>query len=318
MQGNFWIILLIFWSIISTYSQSWEFDEVIQFIRPRIFTRFYGFQPYTDNPQGAYYVMESGATFPVKHKFEVGLSKNFLDNLLEKKWDKIADIRAYTLFGALQGGVRNQTILDRDVLKNQNYFFQGSFGGLHLTKKLRILFWQFQGHLFAEPRHAYFPGIYSGIAGIFRLYGLRKYLYYGLAVGYFKNYPIPIPFFGGQYPLGDHWNLVATLPYRIGMQFVSNGFSVITGLRPSGSVFLVHEPYRNFTFYSQGLAYCQSRIRLGKGIFLYMEAAWAFYGQFFIPEYNYSKIQRGIYVQGGLTFTGGKTLLEKLADHIFK
>jgi hypothetical protein len=317
-QKHLFICLIGFWSILFIKSQSWEFDEAIQFIRPRFFTRSYGLFPYSPKPNGSYQVLETGATFPVKHKFEVGLNKNFLGNLLQKKWGQLADIKAYTLFGALQAGVRQSNIIGDTIGRYSNYFIQGSMGGLHLTRKFRIFFWQAQAHVFTEYRFRTFPGIFSGVAGLFHLYGIRKYLYYGLAIAYFKSYPIPIAFFGGQYPLNANFNLLATLPYRIGIQYIGNGFSITTGIRPSGMLFVHSEPYGYYTFYRQGLLFNQARIKLGKGIFLWAEASWAFASQFLINEIDYIRNQSGIYYHIGLTFTGGKTLLEKLSEQIFK
>jgi hypothetical protein len=307
-----------FWSILFINSQSWEFDEAVQFIRPRFFTRSYGLYPYSPQPNGSYQVLETGVTFPVKHKFEIGLNKNFLGNLFRKKWDQLAEIKAYTLFGALQAGVRQSTLSGDTIGRYSNYFVQGSMGGLHLTRKFRILFWQVQAHVFTEHKFRAFSGIYSGLAGLFHLYGLRKYMYYGFALAYFKSYPLPIPFFGGQYPLNENFNFIATLPYRMGIQFIGNGFSITTGVRPSGMLFVHSEPYLQYTFYRQGLLFNQVRIKLGKGIYLWAEASWAFASQFLINEIDYKRNQTGIYYHIGLTFTGGKTLLEKLSEQIFK
>lgn len=317
-QKHVFICFIGFWSILFIKSQSWEFDEAIQFIRPRFFTRTYGLFPYSPKPNGSYQVLETGATFPLKHKFEVGLNKNFLGNLFQKKWDQLADIKAYTLFGALQAGVRQSNLKGDTIGRHSNYFVQASMGGLHLTRKFRIFFWQVHAHVFTEHKFRTFPGIYSGVAGLFHLYGIRKYMYYGLAIAYFKSYPIPVPFFGGQYPLHENFNLIATLPYRMGVQYIGNGFSLTTGIRPSGMLFVHSEPYAYNTFYRQGLLFNQARIKLGKGIFLWVEASWAFASKFSISEINYKRKQAGFYYNLGLTFTGGKTIIEKIAEQIFK
>lgn len=317
-QKLLFICFIGLWSILYIKSQSWEFDDAIQFIRPRFFTRSYGLFSYSPRPNGSYQILETGATFPVKHKFEVSMNKNFLGNLFQKKWDQLADIKAYTIFGALQAGVRQNNFNGDTIGRFSNFFVQGSLGGLHLTRKFRIFFWQAQAHVFTENKFRTFPGIYSGLAGLFHLKGIRKYMYYGMAIAYFKSYPIPIPFFGGQYPLNEKFNLLATLPYRIGIQYIGNGFSLTTGIRPSGMLFVHSEPYVYYTFYRQGMLFNHARIKLGKGIFLWIEASWAFASQFLINEMDYKRYQKGIYYHFGLTFTGGKTLLEKLSEQIFK
>lgn len=309
---------LYFGVILFINAQSWEFDEAIQFIRPRFFTRTYGLYPYSPLPKGTYDVFETGATFPFKHKFKVDLNSNFLGNLFQKKWDQLANITAYTLFGAFQGGLRRTNIIGHTTLSHFNYFIQGTLGGLHLTRKFRIFFWHIQAHVFTEQQPHTISGIYNGLAGLFHLLGSRKYVYYGLVLAYFKSYPIPIPFFGGQYPIREKFNLILTLPYRMGIQYIGNSFSILCGIRPSGMIFIQTHPFLQYIFYQQGLLFSQVRIKLGKGIFLWTEPSWAFASQFLIPKIDYKRNQTGIYYNIGITFTGGKTLLEKLSEQIFK
>jgi hypothetical protein len=294
-------------------SQSWELEEIHQLIRPRFHTLSKVFVPFSPLPHAYYNVLETGATFPLAKKIKADIQNDALKNIFQKKWDKVLSIRAYALFGSLKGGIRNHYLQGDTVLKIRNYYLQGTLGGIHLTKKFRILFWQVQSEIAGESGYNDFPGFYNALMGLFHPITFRKYFYYGGSIVYLQRFPIPLPFTGGQHPLGTYWNFQWTFPYRVAVQYCKNKFSFQTGLRPSGQWFILHEPIRDFHLYANFMGFIRIQGKPGKDIMIFSESA------FMIQQFNtivtdYKQLQHGVYFMVGLSLLGGKTFLQQLSE----
>lgn len=309
----------------ATHAQSFDLEQFDQLFRPRLRldARYTPGVAFSDSPGSFEDRNATGVfTIPIWKKWTAGVELSLFDldpvHLLKNS----VRVRASQVMANVRYTGRELRIGD-DV----RTVHSGSIGalGISLTKKYRILFWSVNANVSEEastldravPR-------FNGIIGKMQVKGLRRQLFYGVAVTVSDGLNVPVPFVGGTAPIGDRGSFQYILPLQLGFGYTAGkntrflaGVGV-DGFR-SGFERGVDRSNLNYTAFR---GFINVRHKRSKTLQLRAEVAGLPVHALRIPDANNEllryPIDAGMNVMVGMNIFFGESTLERLLDDVLR
>lgn len=210
-------------TLTAVHGQSFDIEQFEQVFRPRIKLDLRhqpqsGFQDTTD----LFGITEGNAvfTFPIHSRFDIGLKLDTSARDLDQFLKSSVRIKASQLLGTARFGAR-QVELGFDSIPTRQ-LYAGSIGvmGVKLTKEYRVLYWSANVNL-SEEDETFDEAVprFSGVIGQMHIKGLRRTFFYGLGIAFSDKLTLPVPFIGGNMPLGGDWSFQYLLPAQVAVGF---------------------------------------------------------------------------------------------------
>lgn len=309
----------------SVRAQTFDLEQFDQLFRPRLRldARYTPGVAFSDSPGSFEDRNATGVfTIPIWKKWTVGAEVDLFDldpvHLLKNS----VRVRASQVMANVRYTGRELRIGD-DV----RALHSGSIGalGISLTKKYRILFWSVNANVSEEastldgavPR-------FNGIIGKVQVKGLRRQLFYGVAVTVSDGLNVPVPFVGGAEPIGDRWSFQYILPLQLGVGYKAGKntrFLVGVGVDGFRSGFErgVGRANLNYTAFR---GFINVRHKLSRTLQLRAEIAGLPVLALRIPDAT-NDLQRypidaGVQVMVGMNIFFGESTLERLLDNVLR
>ena len=323
-RTNSFLFVFLFLSFFVS-AQSFDIDQIEQVFRPRIKwdNRFIFPSSFADTT-GKFSDFSSSAlfTFPIKTKFDTGFELDLRERKIKDILKNSIKIHASQTMGSLRVSYR-QTNLGFDSVPVKNFYsISGGFSGIKLDRKFRVVFYNLAVNISEENKtlSSSVPR-FSGVLGRLHLKGVQKNYFYGLAFVYSDGLPLPVPFFGGTFPLPGKFLLNLTFPTSVNLQYKSKGTSLFVGASADG--FRTGWKYQGNRInlnQTGGQAFVAWRQKIHRTITARIEAGYYFYNALRVNEGNFSpeilSIQPGPYVNAGISILFGKNLIEKILDQM--
>lgn len=242
-------------------AQTFDLEQFEQVFRPRLRldARFLPEAAYRDT-SGRFGLTEATAVFtvPIHSKFSQGFEADSSARGIGDFLKKSVRVRASQVLATARFTGR-EVQMDLDSLGPRK-LMAASAGlmGVKLTRNRRLLFWSANVNVSEEERtlhEAVLRG--NGVIGKLHVKGLRRQFFYGLAISYSDQFVLPLPFLGGEAPLGGKWSLHYVVPAQLAFGyrprsgtrflagFASDGFR--SGLEWQGErVNMNHAAFRAF------------------------------------------------------------------------
>lgn len=306
-------------------AQSFDIDQVEQVFRPRIkWDNRYIFSSAFSDTSGKFsdFYSSTLVTFPLKTKFDAGFELDLKEKRLKDIIKNSVKINASQTLGSLRVSYR-QTHLGFDSIPVKNFYsITGGFSGLKLDRKFRVVFYNVTVN-FSEENKTFSSAVprFSSVLGWLHLKGIQKNYFYGIAFVYSDGLPLPVPFFGGTFPLSGKFLLNVTLPTSFSFQYKNGGTSVFMGASADG--FRAGMKYKNSRInltHAAGQVYMAWRQKLHRTATMRLEAGYYFYSQVSLSKnaitQSYFPVQPGPYVNLNFTVLFGDNLLERIAEKL--
>ena len=265
------------------------------------------------------------ALIPLKKKFEVDIdySKVFQSKGLKSAFKNMVNPKFYQTFGRIGFGARRYESMNLGGVR-EAYNISAGITGMRLqlkSLKFRFLFYSLNVRL--QEQFDKYKGIspsVSGLIGSARIIDWRSGFFYGVYGNYFGKRMFPIPVIAYYYKLDRNSSFLLAFPYQvqysvdlsgIRQSFTAsvNGFS--NGMYTDSLVAGYSGNRINFAQGSFRFS-TQSRIKLAKKMFLYLEAGWQDFNrvQYFdgYDVYSDYTFDGNFFVKGRLTMVLGKSL----------
>ena len=214
--------LLPIWAfavLTAVHGQSFDIEQFEQVFRPRIKVDL-RHQPQAgfSDTTAFFGITEGNAvfTFPIRSRFDIGLKLDTAARGLDELLKNSVRIKASQLLGTGRIGARRMELGFDSVPMRSLY--TGSIGvmGVKLTKKFRVLYWSANVNL-SEEDESFDEAVprFSGVIGQMHVSGLRRTFFYGLGIAFSDKLTLPVPFVGGNVPLGGDWTFQYLLPAQV-------------------------------------------------------------------------------------------------------
>lgn len=309
-------------------AQTFDLEQFDQLFRPRLRldARWTPGVPLVDTP-GKYEDRSAVGvfTFPVYKRWSANVQLDLSGQSWKDLLKNSVRVKASQVMGNVRIGTRQLTLGDAGVPR---LFHTASIGalGISLTKKYRVLFWSASVNGSEEDAtlDEMVPRI-SGVIGKLHINGLRKQFYYGLVAVYSDGFALPLPFLGGQVPLGDEWSFQYTLPAQVAfgwrpqrdlrLQVGAGLDGWRSGADPGGTDERTNLNYRAVR------VFVNMRKRLSDRWQLRAELGYARHDlRVTVAEGEFAKIdlRPGITASVGVNLLFGESTLERLMDEVLK
>lgn len=205
------------------FAQAFDIEQFPQLFRPQLKVDL-RHQPETAfrDTTGTFTSTEGAGvfTFPLHSRFELGIKLDTAARGISDLLKNSVRIKASQVVGSVRFGVRDQSLgFDVDPSR-QVYTAAIGATGLKLTRRYRVLFWSTTAYVSEEtatmddlvPR-------FNAVLGRMKVKGVRRQFFYGLALGYSDQLVLPVPFLGGNAPLGRKWSFQYTLPAQLAIGY---------------------------------------------------------------------------------------------------
>jgi hypothetical protein len=319
------LIVVLGIGISTVQAQTFDLEQFDQLFRPRLRldARYTPGVAFSDRP-GSFEDRNATAVFtiPLWKKWTAGVELNLLDLDPVDVLKNSVRVRASQVMANVRYSGRELRIGD-DV----RTLHSGSIGalGISLTKKYRILFWSVNANVSEEaatldravPR-------FNGIIGKMHVKGLRRQLFYGVALTVSDGLNFPVPFVGGTEPMGEGWSFQYILPLQLGVGYKAGKRTrFLAGIGADGfrSGFERGAERANLN-YTAFRGFINVRHKLSKTLQLRAEIAGLPVHALRIPDAN-NDLQRypidaGLSVMVGMNIFFGESTLERLLDDVLK
>ena len=212
------VLLLHGLTVCASHAQTFDLEQFEQVFRPRL--RIDGrFQPESAfrDTAGGFSNAEGTAvlTFPIASRFKAGFELDTAARGLREVLTNSVRVEARQLLGSVRLGARQVQIgFDSTRVRNL-YTASAGLMGIHLTRKLRVLFWSANVNI-SEEDHTMEEAVprFTGLVGKMKVKGLRRQFFYGLAASFTDGLSLPVPFIGGSAPMGKKWSFNYVLPLQ--------------------------------------------------------------------------------------------------------
>lgn len=309
----------------SAHAQTFDLEQFDQLFRPRLRldARYTPGVAFSEQPGSFEDRNATGVfTIPLWKKWTAGVELNLFDLDPVSVLKNSVRVRASQVMANLRYSGRELRIGEE-----VRTLHSGSIGalGISLTKKYRILFWSVNANVSEEattldravPR-------FNGIIGKMQVKGLRRQLFYGVAVTVSDGLNLPVPFVGGNEPIGDRWSFQYILPLQLGVGYKAGkntrflGGIGVDGFR-SGFDRGVDRANLNYTAFR---GFINVRHKLSKTLQLRAEVAGLPVHALRIPDAN-NNLQRypidaGVSVMVGMNIFFGESTLERLLEDVIR
>ncbi len=204
-------------------AQTFDLEQFEQVFRPRL--RFDArFQPdvaYRDT-SGRFSLAEATAVFtvPVRSRFKLGFEADSSAQGIGDFLNKSVRVRASQVLATARFTGREVQLGLDSIGARRLMAASAGLMGVKLTRKRRLLFWSANVNLSEEDRTfdvAVLRG--NGVIGKLHVKGLRRQFFYGLAISYSDRFVVPLPFLGGEAPLGGKWSLHYVVPAQLALGY---------------------------------------------------------------------------------------------------
>lgn len=317
--------LLLGAAVSTTRAQSFDLEQFDQLFRPRLRldARYTPGVAFSDRPGSFEDRSATGVlTIPLWKKWTAGVELNLLGNSWKDLLKNSVRVRASQVL--LNARYTPRELRIGDELHTLHSASIGALG-ISLTKKYRILFWSVNANVSesaatldeAVPR-------FNGIIGKMQVKGLRRQLFYGVAVTVSDGLNLPVPFVGGTEPIGDRWNFQYILPLQLGVGYKAGrntrffGGVGADGFR-SGFERGMDRANLNYTAFR---GFINVRHKLSKTLQLRAEVAALPVHSLRVPDAN-NDLQRypidaGVNVMVGMNIFFGESTLERLLEDVIR
>lgn len=309
----------------AAHAQTFDLEQFDQLFRPRLRldARYTPGVAFSEQPGSFEDRNATGVfTIPLWKKWTAGVELNLFDLDPVSVLKNSVRVRASQVMANLRYSGRELRIGE-----DMRTLHSGSIGalGISLTKKYRILFWSVNANVSEEattldravPR-------FNGIIGKMQVKGLRRQLFYGAAVTVSDGLNLPVPFVGGNEPIGDRWSFQYILPLQLGVGCKAGkntrflGGIGVDGFR-SGFDRGVDRANLNYTAFR---GFINVRHKLSKTLQLRAEVAGLPVHALRIPDAN-NNLQRypidaGVSVMVGMNIFFGESTLEHLLEDVIR
>ncbi len=309
-------------------AQTFDLEQFDQIFRPRLRldARWTPGVPLVDAP-GKYEDRSAVGvfTFPAYKRWSANVQLDLSGQSWKDLLKNSVRVKASQVMGNVRLGTHQVIIGDADTPR---LFHTGSLGvlGISLTRKYRVLFWSASVNVSEEDAtlDEMVPRI-SGVIGKLHINGLRKQFYYGLVAVYSDGFALPLPFIGGQAPIGDEWSFQYTLPAQVAFgwrpqrdlrfQFGAG----LGGWRTGADAGDTDE--RTNLNYRAVRVFANMRKRLNDRWQLRSEVGYARHDlRLTVPEGEFAKVDLnpGLTASVGVNLLFGESTLERIMDEVLK
>lgn len=322
-RGSLWIHAVF--AGFAVNAQSFDLEQFDQIFRPRVRldARWTPQLAFTGT-DGHYEERSTTAvfTFPVHQRWKVGLNQHAEG---EGVWDLLKNavrIRASQVMGNARFGTRH-LMLD-DGTRNLHSASLGALG-ISLTKKYRVLFWSVNANV-SEEEQTFDHAVprFNGIIGKAHVKGVRKQFFYGLALTASDGLNLPLPFIGGNAPMGDRWSFQYVLPLQAAFNYKASKelrFQVGVGGDGYRSGFAQGDERVNLN-YTALRAFVNVRHRINRHLQLRAEVSGLASHGLRLPdasgEMQRTAIDPGLQAMVGVNLFFGASTIERLIDEVVK
>lgn len=322
------VLFLLGLTVCASHAQTFDLEQFEQVFRPRL--RIDGrFQPESAfrDTTGGFSNAEGTAvlTFPIASRFKAGFELDTAARGLREVLTNSVHVEARQLLGSVRLGAR-QVQIGFDSTRVRN-LFTASAGlmCIHLTRKLRVLFWSVNVNVSEEDR-TFGSAVprFNGAVGKWRLKGLRKQFYYGLALSYTDRLVLPIPFLGGVAPLGGDWSFQYMLPAQVGIGYRPKaGTRILAGITADGfRSGMEWQGERANLNQGSMRAFLNVRHRLSRSLQLRADVGYALAQSVRITERDASRdrypVEPAFTVGLGVNVLFGGSVMQRLLDDVLK
>ncbi|HEY1039689.1 MAG TPA: DUF6268 family outer membrane beta-barrel protein [Bacteroidia bacterium] len=320
------LILLMSFTVVQIYAQSFDLDQMQQIWRPRIKAdfRYLGSAKFADT-SGSFSTLDQSCviTFPIKTKFSAGLELDLSSIKLKDILKNSISVKASQVMGSVKFGAK-QMHMGLDSMNNRNlYYANAGVFGLKLTKKYRVLFYSVNAGFNEQQQTLKSMGLRSsGVIGQFHIRGLRKNYYYGLAAVYGDRAFIPVPFFGGTQPINDRMTFNYTLPAQMYVQYNINGKnSLSAGVTLDGYRYGMEYKNQRVNFnYASVALFTTYKVKVNKSFGFRVNGGYNAVQYVKFTEIDKTKttyqLKPGFFVEAGFYTLFGKNLFEQIVQAI--
>ncbi len=323
--ATLFLILVIGAASSATHAQSFDLEQFDQLFRPRLRldARYTPGVAFTDRPGSFEERSATGVlTIPLWKKWTAGVELNLLGDGWKELLKNSVRVRASQVLLNARYTPRELRIGDE-----QHTLRSASIGalGISLTKKYRVLFWSVNANVSeaaatldqAVPR-------FNGIIGKMQVKGLRRQVFYGLAVSASDGLNLPLPFVGGQEPMGERWSFQYILPVQLAVGYkASQRTRLLVGVGADGfrSGITLGDERVNLN-YTALRSFINVRHKLSNTLQLRAEVNGLPVHALRIPDAN-KDLQRypvdaGVNVVVGMNIFFGESTLERILDDVLK
>ena len=318
-----WALILFFFSN-TVVAQTFELDQVEQLWRPRIRADFRYLAPTRYKDTSAVFSSTDQSTvftFPVKTKLSTELSLDLSSLKLKDILKNSVSLTASQLMGSLKFGAK-QLHAGIDSVKARNlYYAYGGVVGLKLTKNFKLLFYSLNAGFSEQDKTITKSALRAnGVIGKFRIKSLRKNYYYGIAASYGDGLFLPLPFFGGTYPLGDKSTMNYTLPAQVCYQYKPDAENTISaGINIDGYRYGLRFKNQRIRFnYGNVNVFANYKYKLTKLVGFRAQGGYNFIQGLTVKEPGVQQrqypLRPGFYIEVGVFNLFGKNLFDKITD----
>ncbi|HRF81705.1 MAG TPA: hypothetical protein PL070_16630 [Flavobacteriales bacterium] len=309
----------------TAHAQTFDLEQFDQLFRPRLRldARYTPGVAFSEQPGSFEDRNATGVfTIPLWKKWTAGVELNLFDLDPVSVLKNSVRVRASQVMANVRYSGRELRIGD-DV----RTLHSGSIGalGISLTKKYRILFWSVNANVSEEAKtlDRAVPR-FNGIIGKMQVKGLRRQLFYGVALTVSDGLNLPVPFVGGNEPIGDRWSFQYILPLQLGVGYkAGKNTRFLGGIGVDGfrSGFERGVDRANLT-YTAFRGFINVRHKLSKTLQLRAEVAGLPVHALRIPDAN-NDLQRypidaGVNVMVGMNIFFGESTLERLLEDVIR
>ncbi len=316
------LIHFLFLLPIFDFSQSYDIDQIEQVFRPRIKcdNRFIMPASFTDTSERfSDFSTSTLVTFPIHTRLDADLKLDLSQLRLKDILRNSVRINASQTLGSIRMLYR-QTQLGFDSIPRKNFYGVSlGFSGVKLDRKYRVVFYNLSANISEENKtiNSATPR-FSAVLGRLHLKGRFKNYFYGTAIVYSDGLPLPIPFFGGTFPINKHFLFNCTLPTSLNFQFRNEATSIFAGVSADG--FRTGLRYKNERInlnHMGGQAFLMWRQKIHRTVTTRLECGYYFYSTLNLSERNeVFAIRPGPYVNAGINILFGKNFFERVMERL--
>lgn len=205
----------------TVFGQSFDLEQFEQAFRPRLRLEGRWLPQTNDNSQHSTLEDRSGAgvlTFPIART----LNANVQLDLTSDSWKELLlnglRVRASQVMGSVKYGYREVSFGNNFSEPKSLHSASAGLMGISLTKKFRILFWNANANISEENSTLNNPAFrFMGMIGKMRVKGLHRQFFYGAVLVASDGFFAPLPFVGGQVPIGKRLSFNYILPVQMAL-----------------------------------------------------------------------------------------------------
>jgi hypothetical protein len=303
---------------LKTKGQSFEMDQIQQIWRPKIKADFSFLPPLTNTRNEKNYSSASQSflfTVPVKTKLGAEVNLNLSSFNLKDIIKNSITVKASQVLASCKIGAR-QVKWGTESINLYNVY--GGVFGLKLGKKFRITFYSINAGYSEQDKSLNQLALRAnGVIGRFKLLGLKKNYYYGISAIWSDGLFLPVPFFGGNFPINEKISMSITIPAQAYLTYtINNKHSLSSGVTADGyrTGVKIFQDRINLNYTNLNL-FLNYRMKVNQSFGFRIQGGYVAFHQIsqFENNVNYSQTLRpGFYAEVGIYTLFGKSIWEQV------